>query len=166
MRRVYYQAVAVSERDLAPMRRIDELHLEQPFWSSRGLLRMLLRDQSLASWINADAPLGRKHFATLMRRMGIEAQCPKPGTSRKGRGSRHKVFPYLLDGVNFDQIEANTLWAMGTSPRSRTDQKSGTRRSVCAKCTLFAQNEGVTSISQARQFPGGNAERTKVRGTS
>lgn len=112
---VYYLAVALSERGLVLMRRIDELHLEQPFWGSRGLLRMLLRDQSLASWINANAPLGRKHVATLMRRMGIEAQCPKPGTSRKGRGPRHKVFPYLLGGVNFDQIEANTLWAMDTT---------------------------------------------------
>lgn len=48
---VYYQAVAVSERDLALMRRIDELHLEQPFWGSRGLLRMLLRDASIQPWI-------------------------------------------------------------------------------------------------------------------
>ena len=112
---VYYQPVAISERDLALMRRIDELHLGQPFWGSRGLLRMLVRDQSMMQWINANAPLGRKHVAALMRRMGIAAQCPKPGTSRKGRGARHKVFPYLLGGVNFERIEANMLWAMDTT---------------------------------------------------
>jgi putative transposase len=111
---VYYQAVAVSERDLALMRRIDELHLEQPFWGSRGLLRMLRRDASTKPWIEQQA-LGRKHVATLMRRMGIEAQCPKPGTSRKGRGPRHKVFPYLLGGINFEQMDANTVWALDTT---------------------------------------------------
>ena len=111
---VYYQAVAVSERDLALMRRIDELHLEQPFWGSRGLLRMLLRDASIQPWIEQQ-PLGRKHVSTLMRRMGIEAQCPKPGTSRKGRGPRHQVFPYLLGGVDLSRIEANTLWALDTT---------------------------------------------------
>ena len=111
---VYYQAVAVSERDLALMRRIDELHLEQPFWGSRGLLRMLRRDASIKPWIEQQ-PLGRKHVATLMRRMGIEAQCPKPGTSRKGRGPRHKVFPYLLGGINFEQMDANTVWALDTT---------------------------------------------------
>lgn len=111
---VYYQAVPVSERDLALMRRIDELHLEQPFWGSRGLLRMLLRDASIQPWIEQQ-PLGRKHVSTLMRRMGIEAQCPKPGTSRKGRGPRHQVFPYLLGGVDLSRIEANTLWALDTT---------------------------------------------------
>ena len=50
-----------------------------------------------------------------MRRMGIEAQCPKPGTSRKGRGPRHQVFPYLLGGVDLSRIEANTLWALDTT---------------------------------------------------
>lgn len=111
---VYYQAVPVSERDLALMRRIDELHLEQPFWGSRGLLRMLLRDASIKPWIEQQ-PLGRKHVTTLMRRMGIEAQCPKPGTSKRGRGPRHKVFPYLLGGVDLTKIEANTVWALDTT---------------------------------------------------
>lgn len=111
---VYYQAVAVSERDLALMRRIDELHLEQPFWGSRGLLRMLRRDASIKPWIEQQ-PLGRKHVATLMRRMGIEAQCPKPGTSKRGRGPRHKVFPYLLGSINFEQMDANTVWALDTT---------------------------------------------------
>src|SRR5258706_178204 len=61
---VYYVPRPISGADLALMRRIDALHLECPFAGSR-LLRKLLRTEGHA--------VGRKHVATLMRRMGIEA---------------------------------------------------------------------------------------------
>jgi len=53
----------VSAEDLAPMRRIDELHLEHPFAGAR-MLRDLLRREGFQA--------GRKHIGTLMARMGIE----------------------------------------------------------------------------------------------
>ena len=53
-----------QQRTLALMRRIDELHLDYPFAGAR-MLRDLLRREGHA--------IGRRHVATLMRRMGIEA---------------------------------------------------------------------------------------------
>ena len=81
------------------MRQIDELHLEHPFAGSR-MLRDFLQNNGVA--------VGRKHVASLMRRMGIEAIYQRPRTSTPHPG--HKVFPYLLRNR---QITApNQVWAM------------------------------------------------------
>jgi len=96
---VYYQPEPMSEGDLRLMRRIDELHLELPFAGSR-MLRDLLNAEGFA--------VGRRHVATLMRRMGIEALYRKPNTSKKHPA--HPVFPYLLRGLDVDR--ANQVWAM------------------------------------------------------
>ena len=78
---VYYLPQPTSDADLALMRRIDELHLEHPFAGSR-MLRDLLNREGIA--------VGRKHVATLMRRMGIEALYQRPRTS-----GRHRAHPGL-----------------------------------------------------------------------
>lgn len=96
---VYSRPAPVSERDLTLMRRIDEWHLERPFAGSR-MLRDLLNAEGFA--------VGRKHVATLMRRMGIAASYRKPETSRRHR--QHPVYPYLLRGLNIDR--PNQVWAM------------------------------------------------------
>ena len=70
----YYQPTPVSETALALMRRIDELHLQYPFAGAR-MLRDLLRQEGHA--------IGRRHVATLMRRMGLEALYRKPHLSRR-----------------------------------------------------------------------------------
>ena len=96
---VYYLPAPASTADLALMRRIDELHLEHPFAGAR-----MLRD-----WLNAEGhAVGRKHVATLMRRMGIEALYRKPNLSR--RNARHPVYPYLLRGLAI--TGPNHVWAM------------------------------------------------------
>ncbi len=95
---VYYQPVPVSTADLALMRRLDELHLELPFAGSR-MLRDLLAQEGHA--------IGRRHVATLMRRMGIEALYRRTNTSR--RHPAHPVFPYLLRGMAIDR--PNQVWA-------------------------------------------------------
>ena len=77
---VYYQPRPTSESDLALMRRIDELHLEHPFMGARMLRRQLQRQ---------GIHVGRRHMGTLMQRMGIQALCPQPGTSK--RHTHHKV---------------------------------------------------------------------------
>jgi putative transposase len=41
---VYYLPAPTSEKDLALMRAIDELHLEYPFLGARQLSRMLARE--------------------------------------------------------------------------------------------------------------------------
>jgi putative transposase len=95
---VYYLPQPTSQADLAVMRRLDELHLELPFAGSR-MLRDLLRREGFA--------MGRKHVATLMRKMGIEALYQKPKTSR--RHPAHPVFPYLLRHVTITR--PNHVWA-------------------------------------------------------
>jgi putative transposase len=96
---LYYLPVPVSPTDLALMRRIDELHLEHPFAGAR-MLRDLL-------WQEGEK-IGRKHVATLMRKMGIEALYRKPNLSRKN--ARNKIYPYLLRGLKIDRT--NQVWAM------------------------------------------------------
>jgi len=99
---VYYLPRPVSGADLALMRRIDALHLDHPFMGARMLRRMLWRE-GLA--------VGRRHVATLMCRMGIEALCPQPGTSKANPG--HKIYPYLLRKLAI--IRSNQVWALDTT---------------------------------------------------
>jgi len=96
---VYYLPRPVSERDQQLMKRIDRLHLELPFAGAR-MLRDLLRLQGFK--------VGRKHVATLMKRMGIEALYRKPRTTKPGAG--HKIYPYLLRHRSIDRV--NQTWAM------------------------------------------------------
>ena len=96
---VYYRQKPTPAADLAIMRRLDELHLEFPFAGSR-MLRDLLSQEGIDS--------GRRHIATLMKRMSIEALYRKPNTSRSAPG--HKIYPYLLRGMTIDR--PNQVWAM------------------------------------------------------
>jgi putative transposase len=95
---VYYQPRPVSAEDLKIMRGIDELHLDYPFAGSR-MLRDLLGREGVS--------IGRRHVATLMKRMGIEAIYRRPNTSKPAPG--HKIYPYLLRGVKVER--ANQVWA-------------------------------------------------------
>ena len=96
---VYYLPRSASEADLTLMRRLDALHLEHPFAGAR-MLRDLLRQEGPA--------VGRKHVATLMRKMGIEALYRRPNTSRKH--PQHAVYPYLLRHLPITR--PNQVWAM------------------------------------------------------
>ena len=95
---VYYLARPTSEADLALMRRIDELHLDHPFAGSR-MLRDMLRAEG--------REVGRRHVATLMRKMGVEAVYRRPNTSKPAPG--HKIYPYLLR--NLAVTRPNQVWA-------------------------------------------------------
>jgi len=81
------------------MRRIDELHLEMP-WAGSRMLRDLLQREGIK--------IGRKHVATLMKRLSIEALYRKPNTSKKQPG--HKIYPYLLRHRIINQ--PHQVWAM------------------------------------------------------
>jgi len=94
---LYYQPVPASPDDLAVMRRIDELHLEYPFYGSRRMA-VVLRDDG---WV-----VNRKRAQRLMRVMGLEAIYQKPNTSRSHPD--HKVYPYLLRGLTIDR--PNQVW--------------------------------------------------------
>ena len=108
---LYYKSRSPSPGTLAVIHRIDRLHMEHPFAGSRMLPMMLHR---------AGHQVGRRHVATLMRRMGIEALYRKPRTTARHRG--HKVYPYLLrnrwnpliEPGSVVQITGTTsLWVMG-----------------------------------------------------
>jgi len=62
---VYQRPRPTSDADLALMHRMDELHLAHPFAGSRMLRDLLDRE---------GVEVGRKHVATLMRRMGMRRQ--------------------------------------------------------------------------------------------
>jgi putative transposase len=94
---VYYQPRPVSERDLLLMRRIDELHLEAPYYGARKLAAQLRREGH---------EVGRKHVGTLMWRMGIEALYRKPRTSIPARGAA--TYPYLLENLAIER--PNQVW--------------------------------------------------------
>ena len=95
---LYYQPRPVSERDLLLMRRIDELHLEAPYYGARKLAVQLRREGHA---------IGRKHVRTLMRRMGIEALYRKPRTSIPAREAA--IYPYLLENRAIER--PNEAWA-------------------------------------------------------
>jgi len=95
---VYYTPRPIPEADLRLMRRIDELHLEHPFYGARRLAKQLERE---------GFDVGRLHVTTLMRRMGIEALYRRPRTSILARDA--KIYPYLLDGMVIER--PNQTWA-------------------------------------------------------
>ena len=125
---IYYLPRAVSDTDLAVMRRIDELHLLYPFAGSR-MLRDLLRQEGTA--------VGRLHVATLMKRMGLEALYRRPNTSKPAPG--HKIYPYLLRKLAVTR--PNQVWA--------EPAKVPAMRSIVGK---QAEGTDITYIPMARGF--------------
>ena len=94
----YYRGREVSESELQQMRQIDEIHTQRPFYGSRRI-RDWFEDQGIS--------VNRKRIQRLMRLMGIQALYPKKKTSRPGKG--HKVYPYLLTGLDING--SNQVWA-------------------------------------------------------
>jgi len=95
---VYYTPRPLSDRDLGLMRRLDELHLQMPFYGSRKLTRELQKEGH---------DVGRRHVVTLMRRMGIEAIYRRPRTSIPAREAA--IRPYLLGNLTISR--SNQVWA-------------------------------------------------------
>jgi putative transposase len=88
---VYYEPV-VDDYDLLLKRLIDEQYTLTPFYGSRKITAHLRRNEHVVN---------RKHVQRLMREMGIEAIYPKPHLSQPH--PEHKIYPYLLRGVNIDR---------------------------------------------------------------
>jgi putative transposase len=95
---VYYRGRPVSARDLQLMRRIDELHLEAPFFGARKIAAQLRREGQ---------PVGRRHVRTLMRKMGIRVLYRRPRTSIPAREAT--IYPYLLENVAIER--PNQVWS-------------------------------------------------------
>ena len=95
---LYYRPVGESAENLRLMRWIDEQYTRRPFYGSRRMT-VWLREQGHT--------VNRKRVARLMEMMGIEAVYPKPKLSQPGEG--HKIYPYLLAGVEVTRI--NQVWS-------------------------------------------------------
>jgi putative transposase len=82
---IYYHPL-VNQGDLAAMRAIDLEYTKYPFYGSRRMKVVLLRDYQIT--------ICREHIQRLMRLMGLEALYPKQNTSKPDH--LHRVYPYLL----------------------------------------------------------------------
>jgi putative transposase len=94
----YYQPKPVSDDDLALMKRIDRIHMAQPFRGSRRIVDALADQGQLEN---------RKRVRRLMQLMGIQAIHPGPKTSQPH--PQHKIYPYLLRNLSIDR--ADQVWA-------------------------------------------------------
>ena len=100
---LYYKPVGESEENLALMRRMDELFLDDP---TLGVLGMQdeLAEQGLFSY-------NVKRIRRLLRKMGIEPIYPKKNLTRVGKASY--IQPYLLRGLKI--TKPNQVWAIDIS---------------------------------------------------
>lgn len=96
--RLYYTPRSVSERDLRLMHKIDLFHTAHPFAGARMLRDLLRLDHE---------SVGRRHVATLMKTMEIEALYRKPKTSKPH--PHHTIYPYLLRELKITR--PNQVWA-------------------------------------------------------
>ena len=93
----YYDPMPASERDLAIMRAIDELHLDYPFFGYRRL------STHLEYCLSSDyMPVNTKMIRRLMQIMDIQTLYPKRNLSK--RHPDHQVFPYLLRNVPITRV--------------------------------------------------------------
>ncbi len=88
----YYHPVSVAVAELALMNRIDQLYTQCPFYGARQTARALRREGVVVN---------RKRVRRLMKKMGLEAQCPQPDTSKPAAG--HVIYPYLMKSQRIDQ---------------------------------------------------------------
>jgi len=86
-----------SEYNLKLMRLLDEEYTRHPFYGSRKLREYL---NGMGHKVN------RKRIQRLMKTMGIKSVAPGPNTSKPA--PQHKVYPYLLRGLEVTQ--SNQVW--------------------------------------------------------
>lgn len=94
----YYHPCPESAENLALMRIIDELHLEDPTKGARLLQQDLLEQGHL---------INLKRVRRLMQIMDLQAIYPRPNLSKKDK--EHEKYPYLLRNMSIERI--NQVWA-------------------------------------------------------
>lgn len=87
-----------SEADLLLCRLIDEEYTRRPFYGSRRMV-VFLRSQGEV--------VNRKRVQRLMRQLGLWGMAPGPNTSV--RQTQHRIYPYLLRGV--EVTRPNQVWS-------------------------------------------------------
>lgn len=94
-----YHRPKVDEMDLLVMNEIDKIFTAHPFYGKRRVC-VALKQMGYA--------VGVKYIRTLMREMCLQAIYPKKNTSIPNHA--HKVYPYLLKGVEI--LRPNHVWSM------------------------------------------------------
>jgi putative transposase len=95
---LYYAPAQETEENLHLMRLIDEQYTATPFYGSRRMTAWLRRE---------GYDVNRKRIVRLMGKMGLEAIYPRPRLSVPG--GKHRVYPYLLHGVEIKR--PNQVWS-------------------------------------------------------
>ena len=87
----YYKAKEIDPRDLDIMRLIDKEFTDHPFLGARRL----------SDWLSMQGfPACRSKVSRMMKVMGIEAIYPRKSLS--ARHPEHKIYPYLLRGLDIN----------------------------------------------------------------
>jgi putative transposase len=94
----YYKTQGPSNEELGLMRLLDELHLKYPFYGARRLCDALYDEHGII--------VNRKRVRRLMVLMGIQAVYPGKNTSKPNKA--HRIYPYLLRGVEINR--SNQVW--------------------------------------------------------
>ena len=94
----YYKAKGITTRDLEIMKVIDEIYTEHPYFGARRMSKHL---------VPFGIVIGRKAVSRYYGIMAIEAIYPKMNLSK--RNQAHKVYPYLLKGVEI--TKTNQVWS-------------------------------------------------------
>jgi len=87
-----------NDDDLQVCRLIDEEYTRRPFYGSRPMV-LVLKDCGLI--------VNRKRVQRLMATMGLAGMAPGPNTSKMH--PQHKVYPYLLRGMQV--VRPNQVWS-------------------------------------------------------
>lgn len=95
---LYYQPASPSDEELTLLKLIDQQYLSTPFYGSRRMTAQLARQ---------GYSINRKRVQRLMRQLGLQAVYPKPKLSI--RHPEHKIYPYLLRGVEI--VNVNQVWS-------------------------------------------------------
>ena len=93
----YYTPCPVDEETLKLMELIDRQYTKTPYYGTRRMSDYL---KSLGYHVD------RKRVRRLYKIMGLVAIYPKKWLSKPGEG--HKIYPYLLNGLNIDH--PNMVW--------------------------------------------------------
>ena len=95
---VYYAKKEPSRAKLELIRLVDEIYTEYPFFGTRQMSSYLRTNGHAVS---------REQIRSIYSKLGLHAICPGPHTSKPH--PEHKVYPYLLRGV--DVLRNNQVWS-------------------------------------------------------
>ncbi len=96
---IYYQPDGPTAEEIAFKHRIDKIYTDHPYYGSRRIAAQLCREGHAIS---------RPTVQRYMRKMGIAGISPGPNLSK--RAAAHKVYPYLLRGLEI--CRPNQVWGI------------------------------------------------------